>query len=759
MSVQPEKKGGRRYFISGANSLLGLALFDELRNDHIAIQPEAEELENKFYVTVNPRDAATVPLPSASMKVLSLKTKPKTFRKQVASCDALVVDLMSAAQAGTLDEAEAVIKAVKERHAAGTLVPEQSLVLVTSVLTWTGAAKKLKKDFPVKKNDEGEVIPRDDESDGEELYFTDRDYQARAPAPKYQHVKTLEMLAMAAGRASRSLKVYVVCAGLVYGNGEDVFYEFFRSAWLSLHPELASLPIVAGGRNVLPTVHVADLTQCIKHLLLTLPAVPLHLKPQQYFVAVDQARHQTQERIMQAISAGMGSGLLKHVELADVLQEDWVEFLTLDLKFRTSQAFLGLPWHSPAGLNSESMPFLNKEFNAYRGLFPLKVFVTGPPAAGKTHFAQKLAESYGVPHVTIGELIAAAMKQTNAFGEELRNKIEELKDLQVAEYEKTRNKKKDPELDRSTLKPRLPEEYLYKILRMHMDTAACKNKGYILDGYPRTLADAKAVFLADAPDSQEEPFPGHVLNQEVLPQYVIVLQADDGLLKQRVKDLPAEKAANTHFTEAHMERRLKVYRETGDVTEFFAKALPAESVKTVNAFAEGDLLHELQAFIEVNGKPCCLNLITERDTRFLKKLEAEPVEAEEDELAALVRAEEEAAAVREQQRREQTARDAEEEEKRRAKEAADQAKLELVKQQERDLLDTRSQPIRQYLMDNLVPHLTQGLIDLCKRVPADPVDALADFLLSRADELDAKKLRDHEAAVKAKQDAKKAKKL
>ena len=52
------------------------------------------------------------------------------------------------------------------------------------------------------------------------------------------------------------------------------------------------------------------------------------------------------------------------------------------------------------------------------------------------------------------------------------------------------------------------------------------------------------------------------------------------------------------------------------------------------------------------------------------------------------------------------------------------------------MLDTRSQPIRQYLMDNVVPHLTQGLIDLCKRVPTDPVECLADFLLKKADEID-----------------------
>lgn len=121
----------------------------------------------------------------------------------------------------------------------------------------------------------------------------------------------------------------------------------------------------------------------------------------------------------------------------------------------------------------------------------------------------------------------------------------------------------------------------------------------------------------------------------------------------------------------------------------------------------------------------------------------------------LVRKEEDEARERAVLEREQAAREAEEEEKRKAKEQADLAKMEIIKQQERDLLDTRSQPIRQYLMDNLVPHLTQGLIELCKKVPQDPVDALADFLLAKADEIDAKKLRDHDASVKAKLEAKK----
>lgn len=45
----------------------------------------------------------------------------------------------------------------------------------------------------------------------------------------------------------------------------------------------------------------------------------------------------------------MGSGLLKNVELGDVLGEDWAEFLTLDLKMQASSTFGAstLQWHSP----------------------------------------------------------------------------------------------------------------------------------------------------------------------------------------------------------------------------------------------------------------------------------------------------------------------------------------------------------------------------------------------------------------------------
>lgn len=42
---------------------------------------------------------------------------------------------------------------------------------------------------------------------------------------------------------------------------------------------------------------------------------------------------------MKAVSAGMGSGLFKHVDLDEVVDEDWCEYISLDLKMKASDIF------------------------------------------------------------------------------------------------------------------------------------------------------------------------------------------------------------------------------------------------------------------------------------------------------------------------------------------------------------------------------------------------------------------------------------
>lgn len=69
---------------------------------------------------------------------------------------------------------------------------------------------------------------------------------------------------------------------------------------------------------------------------------------------------------------------------------------------------------------------------------------------------------------------------------------------------------------------------------------------------------------------------------------------------------------------------------------------------------------------------------------------------------------------------------------RKQKEEYTKVRFEQIKEQEKELLDSRSQPIRTYLIDNVVPILSDGLIEVCKNQPEDPVDFLAEFLFKHS---------------------------
>lgn len=51
---------------------------------------------------------------------------------------------------------------------------------------------------------------------------------------------------------------YVVAAGLTYGQGEDIFHFFFKTAW---YGEVPYLHVFGEGQNIIPMVHILDLTK------------------------------------------------------------------------------------------------------------------------------------------------------------------------------------------------------------------------------------------------------------------------------------------------------------------------------------------------------------------------------------------------------------------------------------------------------------------------------------------------------------------
>ena len=209
-------------------------------------------------------------------------------------------------------------------------------------------------------------------------------------------------------------------------------------------------------------------------------------------IAVDNSTKQTQRELMQAVSDGIGNGTVEEMSIDDAMKHSWAEFMTIDVKLKCSKEFSSdcFEWCCFSGINAKTMPGLNEEFNHSRGLFPLKVFITGPPCSGKTHFASQLQTLYGIPHLKIEDIVNMGKSLTSGYGKVLKSKIEELKDQAEADYEKTR-KKKDPDFDRSTCNPRLPDECMYELVKIQLNSAGCMNKGFILEGYPRTAEDVK----------------------------------------------------------------------------------------------------------------------------------------------------------------------------------------------------------------------------------------------------------------------------
>ena len=247
------EKDRKRILLTGCNSLVGHSLFDQMRNDDLMVKTGGKPHE--FLGTLVQKDAEFVPTPSSSIHILDSKNKPKTFTKGVLTSDIIVIDLLSGTDQS---EAEEIIKLLRQPlHEQGG--KPQKLIVLSSVMSWINT-------------------PTSSES------YQDIDFAKRVPTPKYQYLKNLENLSLTASKINLNLRVQVVCSGLPYGNGEanDIFYEFFRRAWLSSHPELAALPVIGCGSNALPTIHVSDLAMCVRNLV---DAKEPNNK--QYFVAVD----------------------------------------------------------------------------------------------------------------------------------------------------------------------------------------------------------------------------------------------------------------------------------------------------------------------------------------------------------------------------------------------------------------------------------------------------------------------------------------
>ncbi|MBM7588284.1 adenylate kinase [Bacillus pakistanensis] len=124
----------------------------------------------------------------------------------------------------------------------------------------------------------------------------------------------------------------------------------------------------------------------------------------------------------------------------------------------------------------------------------MNIVLMGLPGAGKGTQAEKIVEKYGIPHISTGDMFRAAIKEGTELGLEAKSFM-----------------------DKGEL---VPDKVTIGIVRERLSKEDC-HKGFLLDGFPRTVAQADALenMLSD-------------LGKKI--DYVINIDVDKGILMERL---------------------------------------------------------------------------------------------------------------------------------------------------------------------------------------------------------------------------------
>ena len=161
----------------------------------------------------------------------------------------------------------------------------------------------------------------------------------------------------------------------------------------------------------------------------------------------------------------------------------------------------------------------------------MNLILIGPPGAGKGTQGHRLSETYSIPEISTGALLRSAVHKGTQLGREAKNYM-----------------------DRGAL---VPDEVMIGIVRECLAQEEIE-RGFILDGFPRTVAQAEA--LTQLSEEQKRPIE-HVISIEVSQDELLQRLAGRRQLEGRHDD-----------TDEAIRHRLEVYeRETAPLIDYYRR--------------------------------------------------------------------------------------------------------------------------------------------------------------------------------------------
>ena len=189
----------------------------------------------------------------------------------------------------------------------------------------------------------------------------------------------------------------------------------------------------------------------------------------------------------------------------------------------------------------------------------------GPPGAGKGTQAQKICKEFGIPQISTGDILRKAIADGTPIG------------LKAKEY-----------MDNGQL---VPDSIVIEIAKERLKANDCKN-GYVLDGFPRTVAQAEALdTIADINfviniDVKDEVIINRLGGRRVCPKCGAVYHIDWLNGSKVCKNCSTELVQRKDDSESTIKERLRVYAEqTAPLIDYYEKS---GKIVSVNGAKEMD---------------------------------------------------------------------------------------------------------------------------------------------------------------------------